>query len=488
MNKTILFFDRSELTYLYGKMTQYIEKAEVIHVAYSQNESKMLSQMGIKCDYIYLDSFKNIYDTCEVSEDTLQEIDDDIIKYSEGRFNLNSSIQSDRAFTILNYEESLHAAVAHYLTWSSIFEKYHVDLFVHEPCSLFFNHIASILCNKQGGTFAYQIQLEGDREGFFYQNACNDNFDFKEIEAKFKYYLDNPTSVDIERCKAFLEKFRREQKVFFGNIINRRQPMWKLYVSSLKSFIRKSIKTRSCDKRYQLIDYWLLSQNSAWDKIKNIKGYKRKHIKFYDNIPEGEKFFFYPMHLEPEAVVLYLGDGIYKNQIKLIENVAAALPPGYYLYVKDHPHEFAYRAPEDYQRLMQVPNIRLLSQWLPGKEIIKKCVGLVTINGTAGFEALLMGKQVYCFGRNQYSFHPKVNYIQNIRDLRSAIYQNMNAEYKDDETMYAYIMGYLESLHPGYVNYFLGTAEKVGIDQNDNAKVMAEDLISYIDFLKKSNQ
>ena len=93
-----------------------------------------------------------------------------------------------------------------------------------------------------------------------------------------------------------------------------------------------------------------------------------------------------------------------------------------------------------------------------------------------------MGKQVYCFGQSHYSFHPRVNYIKNIRDLRNVVYDNINKEVNDDDAMYAYIMGYLEALHPGYTNYFLGTALKLGINQEDNATIIAQDLVSYLDY------
>lgn len=485
MKNTILFFDRCELTYLYGKITPYLNDLKVIHVAYSQKEVDILMSMDIKADYTYLDNFRYEYDHCSLDDQLLSAMDSDIICYSEGRFNLNSSIQSDRAFSILSYDECLKAAAGHYLTWNKIFKDHHVNLLIHEGCSLFFNHIASILCNKQGGTYSYQVQVEGDQEGFYYLNANNDYYEFKEVKDKFEYYLHHPEAIDKERCIHFLGKFRKDRTVFFGNIINMHRNDWILYIQSIKKEFVKLVKRKEEDKKYNLIDYWLLIQNGARTKISNIRAYKRHHILFHERIPKGEKYFFYPMHLEPESVVLYLGDGIYSNQIKLIENIAASLPPGYYLYVKDHPHEYAYRSAEDYERLMNVPNIRLISQWIPGKDLIMGCEGVVTISGTAGFEALLLGKQIYCFGKSFYSFCPRVNFVRNIRDLRESVYQNIGINYTDDDALYAYIMGFLESLHSGYINYFMGTAEKVGINQNENAKIIAKDLSDYVIYLEK---
>ena len=103
----------------------------------------------------------------------------------------------------------------------------------------------------------------------------------------------------------------------------------------------------------------------------------------------------------------------------------------------------------------------------------------MTINGSAGFEALLMGKQVYCFGTCMYSFVPRVNYVKNIRDLRDSIYQNIDVVYEDDTEFYAYVMAVLESSHPGYINGFVGGVQIPGMDMEENAKEIAEEMVSY---------
>ena len=482
--RTILFFDRGELTYLYARISKYIQNLNVVHVAYSNEEVKALQDFGIKPDFIYLDLFRRYFDCSIIDQSIIREIDGDIVRYSKQRFNLNSSIQSDRGFTLLSYKECLRSAIGHYRSWEHIFKKHHVDLFLHEPCSLFFNHIASILCLKQGGNYIYHVQVENDADGYFYLTACNDEYDCQELHLNYEKYKNNPDKIDRERCKAFLDIFRKNYAVFFSNI-SMRKSFGGLLIRSIKTGLRKLVKFESEDRIYKNIDYWMYHSNESWTKVKNIIGYKIRNILFCDSIPEGEKYYFYPMHLEPEAVVLYMGDGIYKNQVKLIENIAASLPPDYYLYVKDHPHEYAYRAPEDYERLMKVPNIRLLNQSLSGKAIINNAKGVITINGTAGFEGLLMGKQVFCFGKSFYSFAPHVKYIKNIRDLRDAIYSNQNSRYDNDEDLYPYIMALFSSSHKGYIDYFMGRAESLDIDQDANALAIASDIENYAKLMCK---
>lgn len=478
--RTILFLGRSRIAHQFALMTPHMRNVNIIFVAYSQEVVGIWESYGIKANYVYMDLFKEEYDNCVVNDEVILNIDRDIIEQSNGRFNLNSSIQSDRGFAFLSYEECIRSAVAHYNVWQTIFRNHHVDLMEHEPCSLYFNHIGSVLCKKQGGVYTYRIAALSDKYDYAYLNANFCDYEFLEIQLLYKKYLNNRSLIDFERCKEFLKRFREEKKVFFGSLINRKQSILRLFVEGMKNDLHHKIKGKHIDRIYQNVDYWLSVNNMPWKKIKNLINYKIEHIKFVEKIPEGEKFLFYPFHLEPESVVLYLADGLYKNQIKLIENVAASLPPGYYLYVKDHPHEFAYRDAVDYERLMKIPNVRLLSRSFPAKAIIAQSEGVVTLNGTAGFEALLMGKQVYCFGHNMYSFMSRVHCIHNIRDLRSIIYDSINTKYDDDDNLMAYVMAYLEACHPGYTNCYTGGPVLENYDWEHNAILLAKDTMNYI--------
>ena len=477
---SILFFSRANLPQLYGRLSRFIKNTDLIHVAYSQEEAKALNSLDIVPDYIYLDMFRTVYDGLVLSDDLLNAVDEDIITQSEGRMNLNAAIQSDRGFSLLSYEECLRSAVAHYLVWEKIFAEHHVDVLEHEPCSLFFNYIAAILCKKQGGCYTYQIAIKNDRDNYAYLNANNGEYDFYELKSNFNKYINNPTLIDRKRCGEFLNKFREDKSVFLGNLVCRNLSLTKLFFSSLKERYKESRETTRYDRIYSNIEYWSYHNKVLTNKYNNLRDYRKRRIKFETNIPEGENFFFYPFHLEPEAVVQYLADGIYKNQVKLIENIAASLPPNCYLYVKDHPHVVAYRKAEDYERLMKVPNIRLLDCRIPAKAIINNAVGVITINGTAGMEALLMGKQVYCFGTSMYSFVPRVNYIKNIRGLREAMYCNVESHYEDNEELFAFVMAYLKSSHPGYISGFVGGAQIADMDIEANASQIANELENYV--------
>ncbi len=477
--KTILFLHREQLTDLFVPVSKQIgTRMNILHVAYSDKEEAMLEDAGIRTDYNYEKLLAgHLQQIRSVDRTLLEEIDTLFVENSDRRFNLNGSLQSDRGMSVLSYEESLLLAQAHYKVWKEIFDKWHVDLLIHEPCSLFFNHLAAILCKAQQGIYLTQSATYGKTEELNYINLIHDDYTCPEVEQNELFYLKHSEKMDRESCDAFIRKFRSSYEVFLSNI----QPKTNrslLWLRSRKRQWMRFLKRNKYDRMLQNVDYWLNLKDSMGDRLRNLRDYKKKGIRFEEPV-EGEKYYYYSFHQEPEAVVLYLGDGIYANQVKLIENIAASLPVGCYLYVKDHPHEFAYRCADDYLRLGKVPNIRLIRSAIPGKQLIKNAVGVFTINGTAGFEGVMLRKQVYCFGKSYYSDYEGVNYIHNIRDLRKIVYENQEKIYEDDDRFYAFVNGYLDSLHVGMIDFFMGRAKTYGIDLDLNARRIADDLVRF---------
>mgnify|MGYP000983284622 FL=1 len=145
--KTILFFHRCELTYLYISIAKNLpDDIKQIHVAYSSVEENILHENNINDCINYSSLFNEIIDKQTLDYNLIKNLDEIIIKNSNGRFNLNGSIQSDRGYSILKYNEALLSAQSHYLIWNKILTDNHVDIFLHEPCSLCINHIAALLC------------------------------------------------------------------------------------------------------------------------------------------------------------------------------------------------------------------------------------------------------------------------------------------------------------------------------------------------------
>lgn len=478
--KTLVFFHREQLTDLFiGLAKQIGSQLNIIHVAYNDKDATKLENASVTNYYNYSEITSRLFDTItSVDPDVIDQIDKMFLEHTGGRFNLNASLQSDRGFSLLNYSEALLSAQVHFLAWKSIFDGQKVDFLLHEPCSLFFNHVAAVMCKAQGGQYVWHAMTPPESESITYINVVNDDYSCPEIEYWLNYYLQNPDRIDKERCDAFLKRYRANYDVLFSNMIIRRSYA-KLQYLKFRNIVGRYIKPKRYDILKDNINFWLAAQSPSSEKLANLSAYRKRKIRFENPVP-GENYYYYSFHLEPEAVVLYLGDGIYTNQVKLIENIAAALPPRTFLYVKDHPHELAYRNVEDYQRLINTPNIRLIHSTISGKSLIKNSIGVFSINGTAGFEGLMLGKQVYNFGKSYYTYCNRVKHILNIRDLRKILYDNTDVVYRDDEQFMAFVNAYLDSMHVGMVDFFMNRAATYNINLDENAKRIAGDFITFI--------
>jgi hypothetical protein len=476
--KTILFFSRSELTYLYGSIDKHLKDSfTIIHVAYSIEEELILREKyQIENITVFKEVAKDFLNE-QITDEKLKAIDQLLIEQTDGGFNLNSALQSNRTSLYLEYKDSLQITLMYYETWKKIFGERRINFFVHEPVSLLMNQIAAAICKKQGGIYTAQISVSGENPKDF-NYIMLDHYNGSAVSLRENYY--NLTSQAIsdsrDRISRFLQEFRSNYEIFF-NSLGTGALTPKLYLNAVDTVVRqKIINTVKPRKMHPLLDnveVFLKKDDFSGRRLRNLTSYVGLQ---YDTPEATDTYYFYPLHLEPEAVVLYWADGYYTNQVKLIENIAAQLPPGHLLYVKDHPHLYGYREVADYKRIQNIPNAKLLPPHLPGKQIIKNCKGVITINGTAGFEALLMGKQVIAFGSSFYSVAERVILIKNIKDLRDKLYEIQDTIYEDDETFYRFILAYLLSLNSGFVNFFIDLHQKLKIDVDENAKAISEGL------------
>ena len=413
----ICFFSRCNLTYLYGSLNNALAgKYDIVHVAYSQIEYDILTKkFNIPENKIVL--FKkelHTYLQKDYSKYNVDELDSHIITASNGRFNLNLSIQVDRGLKYKSYQDSEKLIIALYEFWNDYFEKEKPNIVVHEMVSLSINHICSVVAKERNILYVNEVQAPG---------LNNTNILFVNYWGGTPIYFKEPNLNIKENVKSFINNFKtKKQKVLLGNMFKNKSSIYYLFPAIWRYLSIKKNK----NKYIALEDYienFFANEAGAINKYENLKLYYK--IK-WDEPDSKEKYFYYPFHLEPEAAVFYWGDGIYSNQIKLIENIAASLPADTYLYVKDHPHDIGYRNVNDYLKLKQVNNIRLLYAKESGYDLIKNSEGVITINGSAGFEALLLDKPVYYFGNPYYENFNNVYKIKNIKDLRNILQKSVN--------------------------------------------------------------
>lgn len=161
-----------------------------------------------------------------------------------------------------------------------------------------------------------------------------------------------------------------------------------------------------------------------WEKMK--WSYFTSRFFGYDKPRKDEKYLYFPIFSRKETT--YLSNDLYysENEISLIKEVARSLPLGYFLYVKEHPFNPGDFTFSELKRLKKIPNIRIFHPAVSSQELIDGSCGVVTVEGTAGWEGFLSKKPVICIsGIAFYTYCSLVYKVGNIRDLASILRQTI---------------------------------------------------------------
>lgn len=486
MKKTVLFFSRCELTELYGSMNEYLsEEYNIIHVAYSNEEERILKDRYRITNVLNFKKLVKSISENEINSVSIEEIDKLLNETTYGKFNVNNALQANRTSKYLSYDDNIRLLKNYYVVWYNIFKQNEISIFVHEPVSLLMNQIAASFCKKYGAVYTTHILVKGNGQSQFNYMLVDD---YNGIATTLNNNYNNITVQDIfqsdNEIKKFLDSFRKDFNVFFSQLGNGkvdRSRLLKMHLQSLYHSYKSKKTISDLDPIVDNIEVFMQKDNLIHRRVKNLKAYRGIN---FDSFDQSKNYYFYPMHLEPEAVVLYWADNRYTNQIKLIENIAAQLPPDVFLYVKDHPHSPGYRDVADYVRLKSIPNVKLLDVSISGKEVVLHSKGVITINGTAGFEALLLNKHVITFGNSFYNVSNRVYNLQNVFDLKEILYKINNYVLNDDESIYRFVLAYLNNLNDGFTDFYGNMHNVVNIDLKENGNKVAR---SFHNWFKNRN-
>lgn len=134
------------------------------------------------------------------------------------------------------------------------------------------------------------------------------------------------------------------------------------------------------------------------------------HIAGFENQTldlEGD-YVYVALQLQPEMTTSALG-GAFRDQALAIERLAAILPPGVRILVKENPKQGAYmRGPLFFHRLKRIPSVTFLPSWANTHALTERAACVATITGTVGWEAICRGKTALVFGKAWYRRLPGV--------------------------------------------------------------------------------
>ena len=237
-----------------------------------------------------------------------------------------------------------------------------------------------------------------------------------------------------EEARTFLKRFEKDPK----------SPCYDDALSRPFSFFNKLSKAT----RY-FIEFSKEGSSTLYLKRHLIKSWRKLTGSglVFEKPKKGEDFAYFPLHFEPELATLLLAP-FYVNQIALIQNIAKSLPVHFKLYVKEHPSMLYYRSPSYFKELKKIPNLRLIDTRVNSFDLIKESKIVLTITGTAGWEAVLLKKPIITFGSCFYNELLQVKHSDNIEELPFLIKESLTNNQYNEEELIDFISAILETSIP----------------------------------------
>jgi Capsule polysaccharide biosynthesis protein len=154
---------------------------------------------------------------------------------------------------------------------------------------------------------------------------------------------------------------------------------------------------------------------------------RREHDRHVMPVDFSEPYVYLPLHVQPERSTSPNG-GIYDHIELMIEAIARSLPPGWLVYVKEHPSQLSpWQAGErgrrvsDYAVMTALQNVRLVPLDTKPFDLIDNARAVATVTGTSGWEAIARGVPVLCFGIAWYQGCDGVFDVRRLDDLPAAL-------------------------------------------------------------------
>lgn len=139
---------------------------------------------------------------------------------------------------------------------------------------------------------------------------------------------------------------------------------------------------------------------------------------FFDLPCEKDSYVYMPLHVIPESTT-FVKAPFFVDELNLIIQVAKSLPIGWVLYVKEHQAMVGERSLSFYKKVRRIPNVKLVDfkRYRDPKPWIENSMGVVTISGTAAYEAALFGKRSIVFADVPFSLVDGVSIVRSFLEL-----------------------------------------------------------------------
>lgn len=273
----------------------------------------------------------------------------------------------------------------------------------------------------------------GIKQLFLYQpNIPNKFMYFSELDGKaieFSLYFDEKKRPKLENYTDYKVKYpetpfyMRDFSQYFYTVDKFTTDITP-FVDSIFGRIIRRLKLNFSPKNPGIAAFFLAIQffkhHKNPKKLKSLASLCLKHASYqmYEkNLNDlsikspdlTQKYVYFPLNFQPELTTECLGKD-YTDILTAVEKLHAFLPNDYLIYVKDHVIQYEFgRDQIFFDRLKTMDRVVLVDRMYSSFKLIENSQFVTSLNGTAGLEALHMGKKALNFGTIYFEGLPGVS-------------------------------------------------------------------------------
>jgi len=336
-----------------------------------------------------------------------------------GRYHHIESIalsMMDKRYGDRNVYERKHVYYSMLAYWNFVLETYKPDavIFATIPHSVY-NYILYELARERGIlTPCFEDTWIAGRL-LFYQDFWHGSDEFRRALAQSKGAKLSDLPIDL---REYYERFTKSEEQPAYMTLQKRTS-----TGFGKLLHRMRIAAKNLASGRTLLILWEHARLAFSENL------SKEYSRFVSQVDGDEPFVYFPLHMQPERTTCPQG-GVYNDQILIAETVAAALPEGWSLLVKEHPSQWWIRDKTRYsnarfrgyyERLARIPRVKLVPTFTNTFSLTRKSKAVVTVMGTAGWEALLRGVPVLIFGYPWYRDCGGVTSVSSVSECAAAL-------------------------------------------------------------------
>ncbi|QQG42917.1 MAG: hypothetical protein HYW15_01765 [Candidatus Giovannonibacteria bacterium] len=202
---------------------------------------------------------------------------------------------------------------------------------------------------------------------------------------------------------------------------------------------------------------------------------KKEYLSVQSPPDFSRNFVYVPLHTQPEQNTVTQGD-VFVDQLLMLEILAASLPKGWLIYVKEHPFQWLPRGPAFfndrprgyYKSIAALKNARIMPIGTNTFELIHYAKAAAAVTGTAAWEAVMRSKPALLFGHVWFQNSPGVFRVDSVESCRRAFAEIETWRGFDEAELIKFLTAFDKASFRGYTDQEYAACSDLSREENIN--------------------